>query len=121
MRTRKIAVYGSLREGQSNFKYFKSRYPDIKVIKNNHRIEGFKLYSLGTYPAIRPGNGSVEVDILEVPKLCFGQITQMELGAGYSAMEIFVDNEQVILYPYERDINPRRIVESGNWNEFNKR
>jgi gamma-glutamylcyclotransferase (GGCT)/AIG2-like uncharacterized protein YtfP len=118
MKTRKIAVYGSLREGQYNFERFKQAYPEIKVVKNNHRIEGFQLYSLGAYPAIKYGKGSVEIDVLEVPQRCFGQITAMELGAGYSALEIFIDNEQVVIYPYEQQVDPRRLVESGNWNEY---
>lgn len=120
MNTKKIAVYGSLREGQYNFERFLDRYPDIKVVKRNHRIQGFQLYSLGPYPGIKVEEGNVEVDILEVPKQCFGAITQMELGAGYSAMEIFIDNEQVIIYPYEGQVNPLSRVVSGNWNEYTK-
>ncbi len=117
MSTRRlIAAYGSLREGHYNFDRFESSFPDLKVHKRNHKIEGFQMYGLGSYPGIIKGPGEIEVDILECSRECFAVITHMELKAGFSAIELFIDNEQVIIYPYEGKVFPQFKVQSGNWN-----
>lgn len=119
--TNRIAVYGSLRDGQYNFERFKQAYPDIKVLKNDVILKGFNLYTLGSYPGIKVGDGEIEVDILEVNDMCFNNILRMEFGAGYSLMEIFVDDKQTGLFIYEGPVKENMKIESGNWNNHTRR
>ena len=120
MKNKRIAVYGSLREGHYNFERFKRFYPELTVVENNVKIKGYDLYSLGSYPGIVRGNGEIEVDILECSKQCYGQIMYMELGAGYTAKELFINDHQTIIFEYEGPVRPHVKVESGNWNQFTK-
>jgi gamma-glutamylcyclotransferase (GGCT)/AIG2-like uncharacterized protein YtfP len=116
---KRIAVYGTLREGHYNFEKFKRMFPELKVIKKNEKLKGYDLYSLGGYPGIKRGNGEVEVDILECSTKCFGAINYMELNAGYSVVEIFINNEPTYIYEYLGNVNPSKKIDSGNWNYKN--
>lgn len=118
----KVLVYGSLRKDEYNYNRFLQYYPDeINYIKTL-TIEGFDLYSLGPYPAIVKGEGSLVVDLLDVSPEVKESFDGMELGAGYEIQQVEVDNELVDIYVY---VNPQRLnnnrkVQSGDWSKYLK-
>lgn len=92
----KIAVYGSLRVSEYNFKDFTRRFKEdeIAVIAENLTISGYIIFSIGDiYPMCIPSNNentAITVDVLEVSEEAYEQIERMEKGAGYKGIEIEV-------------------------------
>lgn len=117
---KRICVYGSLRLGEYNYNYFKKRYGNdmnyIRIIV----LEGYKLYSLGSYPGIKESKGGelLTVDILEVSEDLYYSITEMELGAGYSCKKLNIDNIDTTLYVYEGPTYEKDLVKSGDWSNY---
>ena len=72
-----IAVYGSLKESCYNSSFF-----DMGPCLLVDHVKG-DLFSLGAYPALTPGEDTVEVEIYRVDPATFRSIDGMELGAGY--------------------------------------
>lgn len=120
---KKIAVYGSLREGEYNFNRFKDWFPSIKVI-GQERVSGFVLFSLGSYPGIRfTGNpeDSVVFDFLEVPDECYTQITLMEIGANYKVITLNTNmSDKIVCYEYLGNSERLPIIEHGDWSRYLK-
>lgn len=119
--TRKVAVYGSLRMGEYNYEHFKSSFPSIEHT-GTHTITGFKLYSLGSYPAVCTTEGENEliVDTFDVSEGCFSRMNSMEIGAGYHQHEITVDGVNHILWIMPETatwLREDRIVEDGDWSK----
>jgi gamma-glutamylcyclotransferase (GGCT)/AIG2-like uncharacterized protein YtfP len=120
-----IAVYGSLRPGHYNFKRFNDVFPGFINHIETHKINGYKLYNLGAYPAaVESGDldDTIEVDILEITDpYIYSSIKNMELGAGYYVEEIDISNHTCeIFLKYEEDVKQigGELVKSGNWNNL---
>lgn len=117
----KVAVYGSLRAGEYNLERFQSMYgaKNIKVVKEKVRIPGYKLYSLGAYPAITPGEGEITIDILSMHEQVFDSIDRMEQGAGYNRETVKVSRHgELPIYVFASKLPEERLVESGDWSEY---
>lgn len=116
-----IAVYGSLREGEYNYERFKEIYKEGFTKINEGTVEGFALYSLGSYPGIRPEEGkTLRVDVMECNNQCFQSINSMELGAGYSAKKVTVNGLECTIYVYDYYVSELKRVESGDWSQYLK-
>lgn len=114
----RIAVYGSLRAGLQNFDYFMS---EAKFV-GTERIKGFDMYSLGSYPCISKGRGSVVFEVYDVDDDTAIRIAQMERGAGYEidTTETTWGEAIIFIYP-DRLLNQYRIsnlVLHGDWKEY---
>jgi gamma-glutamylcyclotransferase (GGCT)/AIG2-like uncharacterized protein YtfP len=122
MMKNRVAVYGSLRVGEYNYNYFKSTFPEIEHT-GTHTISGYKLFSLGSYPAATLGNGELVIDTFLVGDDCFASMNGMEIGAGYHKAEVVVDGETHIIWLMDADnswLNGEREVERGDWSKFIK-
>lgn len=88
--TLKMYFYGSLRLDQYNYKWFTQRFgKENYQYQGTKTINGFNLYSLGSYPAIVPTiGGSIVVDEFLVSPEVFEAVRRMELGAGYHETQI---------------------------------
>ena len=95
----KAIVYGSLREGMYNAASFQRTYGTGYNKIGEATLEGYKLFSLGTYPFVSESlatSDELKVDIYECSEECFDSIDRMELGAGYETRDInVIDNEGV--------------------------
>lgn len=117
----KLAVYGSLRLNQYNYKYFKNKYKDDFKYLYTTTIKGYKLFSLGSYPGIKEcKNSELTVDILEVSPEAFMRINDMEIGAGYELKPIISHNEKLGIYLYRQYTNDNMVVPSGDWSQYLK-
>jgi gamma-glutamylcyclotransferase (GGCT)/AIG2-like uncharacterized protein YtfP len=122
-----VGVYGSLRPPEYNFNYFNSRF-NLKVVKDNIAIPGWKLYSFGSYPGAYKSNNPEDImylTILETDKICKECLDDMELGANYRIVkeEVDIDGEsiEVEIYEYNFEGNPDKYyqrVEHGDWVKF---
>lgn len=118
--TRQVAVYGSLRMGEYNYNHFKASFPDIEHT-GTHTISGFKLFSLGSYPAICVGENDLIVDTFNVSERCFGRMDGMEKGAGYHQLEIKVEGNTHIIWampPADEWLREENVVKDGDWSKF---
>lgn len=123
--TYKIFVYGSLRKGEYNFDRFVEIYgkDSIKVVDTNITLFGYRLYSLGPYPGLKPANEEdtksfVIGDILEVSQQVFNSITAMELGAGYYIEVKEIKDHPCVIYLYNGTTNERNFVKEGDWIDY---
>jgi len=110
-----IITYGSLRKGEYNF----DRFPGM-IYNSTQTITGYKLYSLGSYPGVKP-TGDIN-DVLIVDHLtCPDQetkdsINRMERGAGYAAVTLVLPNgESGEFYPYLGNVEEKNLVPHGDW------
>ena len=121
--SKRILVYGSLRNGEYNFQSFQRVFGNNIKYEKTLEIEGFSLYSLGPYPGINKSlnkNSKLTVDILNVNEVVYNQIKEMELGAGYKEEFVNIDGEQLPIYVYKYPLNKEYIVESGDWSSYLK-
>jgi gamma-glutamylcyclotransferase (GGCT)/AIG2-like uncharacterized protein YtfP len=115
--TKRIAVYGSLRKSEYNYR------KDMGEPIACGRIQGAQLFSLGAFPCIIVGDAedTVEAEVYELPEKVFNSIEAMELGAGYKrCVAPFAEHDgpiylvEAYFYPAKADwFGPR--IESGDW------
>lgn len=116
---RKLAVYGTLKEGHYNYDRFKQLYPDIKVLEET-TISGYEMYNFGGwYPVVIKGEGDIVVQVLEVPDEAYTKICAMEKGAGYSYEIIKVNNHICVIFLFDLAMRGYARVLNGNW-DFNQ-
>lgn len=107
----KVYVYGSLRKGHYNFKNFSG----ISYISTT-KVKGWDLFSLGSYPGVKPGEGTLVVDLVEMDNKTYKQVLNMELNAGYSEIDIDINGVTAKFFPY--NYNLTELVPSGDWSNY---
>lgn len=113
-----VFVYGSLKKGFHNHGFIK----DAEYI-SDAKLNGFKMVSLGSYPAIyQTGNDcdSVKGEVYLIDGFDLERIHYMELSAGYNFNEYILeagkrDYEAIVYYMDEKKCLSRKVVESGEW------
>lgn len=121
--TKRVAFYGSLRRGEYNYESFVRHYgAENYRYQKTSSISGFKLYSLGSYPAINKvkvgeESSNLIVDVFEVSEPVYQSIRAMELGANYKEITVDIEGEEVILYEYRTPVSEDRRVLTGDWSE----
>lgn len=107
----KVAVYGSLRRDQYNYRFMKS----AKAI-DTLTVDGYIMLSFGDYPAVIPARGnSILCDIIEVDKFDWKRISKMEKSAGYKLDWVEYKEEKIPMWVY--DI---KVIEAGDWVDYIK-
>lgn len=115
----KCCFYGSLRKPLYNYQRFIKMYGrDAMIYEKTTQIPGYRLYSLGQYPAaIQTFDQSIiAVDLFEVSDEAYNSIQYMELGAGYEEQFVNIDDSMYSIFLYdERFIENKNLIESGDW------
>lgn len=115
-----VAVYGSLRNKEYNFRRFEKYFPKGIKFLETYMIPGFELYDLGSYPGIKESNKDqlLTVDIMDCSWDCYKAIENMELGAGYVAKKVTIEDKDCVIFIYLG--NPTKKVDSGDWSSYLK-
>ncbi len=115
-----IAVYGSLRKGEYNYKRFKNYFKEGLEYIETATLIGYNLFDLGSYPGIKPTHDkkTLTVDIMSCNSECFTHIEHMELGANYHAEQIKIDNYLCTIYIYNG--YTVKEVPHGDWSKYLK-
>ena len=71
--TQFIAVYGSLRKGCTNHHYLY----EATYLGTDH-LEGWQMYSNGSFPYVLKGNGKITIEVYEVTRETFACIDELE-------------------------------------------
>jgi gamma-glutamylcyclotransferase (GGCT)/AIG2-like uncharacterized protein YtfP len=122
-----FAFYGSLREGQYNHNYLIAPYKDsVKV--ETVELKGYKMFSFGAYPFVvksEDAADSIVVELHTIPnEMPARRIHFMELGAGYGAEEVIINDKAYCLYVYpDRNWEEKGYekVPEGDWVKFNNK
>jgi gamma-glutamylcyclotransferase (GGCT)/AIG2-like uncharacterized protein YtfP len=119
MSTTKIYAYGTLREGQYNFKRIQDNFGKESIRKvEETTLNEFDMYSINNwYPAIvhNKEGGTIVVEVLEVSPQAKAFIDSMESGAGYDIMEV---NGIPIYYYSTNKFNENSKINSGDWVKY---
>lgn len=120
----RIAVYGSLREGEYNYERIAHNFgkSSIRTLASGVKVSGYDLYDLGPYPAISKGENELIVDVISVDSSAYTFIKRMELGAGYQEDSVKIKSYgDVLIYTFPPNSFPEnRLVPSGDWSEHLK-
>ena len=121
MKKQLIAVYGSLRQGMSNHHILQNS----EYLGEFKSIPVFSLYSLGSYPGIKPGgNTSVTMEVYAVDDTVAAKVDRLEgytPGGGntfYDKIPIETPYGEASVYIYVNNIPQERLVKSGDWKAF---
>lgn len=113
-----VAVYGSLKKGFYNHGLIKP----YKYLGTD-RIVGFDMYNLGAFPGIKPGEGSISIEVYDVDNQ--EGLDALDRLEGYPQLydKQIVDTKygKAIIYVYNMELNPNYdlLVETGIWEEPN--
>ena len=109
-----LAVYGTLRNFHPNSKRFGL---EPYLVREGVRVMGYRLFDLGWFPGVRPGQGSVECDIFMVPDEMFEALDAYEgVPNLYTRESVMVGGiKDVQLYVYAQQIPEANLIEDGSW------
>jgi len=122
-----IFVYGTLKEGEHNFRLLEGRLDGVETAE----LRGFEMYSVhGMFPAIMEGKGAVKGQLIYIhPELYHKVMRKVDRLEGYSEnnpgasmyvrKQVFVINsegntEPAWVYIWNRKA-PGKKIPSGEW------
>lgn len=111
----KVAVYGSLRKNMGNHGFLVNG-----ELLSVEEVKGFRMYSLGAFPAIvyNGGQNLVTVEVYEVDDDTFRSLDMLEgYPSLYDRAEVETSQGMVWVY-YQHEPPSTTIVASGDWVEF---
>lgn len=127
-----LGTYGSLRVGEYNHSSVKDCMP---VVELERKVAGYKMYSLGAYPAIvrtDDPDDIITIDVFDMASTpeatnMMASIHRMEVGAGYDIEEACtIDNQwEVLLYTQTYraesfiELGHQEVV-GGDWTEYQR-
>lgn len=107
----RIIVYGSLRRKQGN-----SHWMTNAQWLGDMQIEGYELYSLGHYPGVIPGEGTVYCEVYRIDATTLGELDALRTKAGeYKRQLMQTPYGSAWLYVYQRPVKGRECIASGDW------
>lgn len=130
-----VAVYGTLRPGNGNFsRILKPEFDCGVEYVGKTTVEGFRMVSLGGFPAIIPSDNksdTVVVDVFSIPednrrvKLALDALEGYQDEENHWYNRVLIDTEYGEAYIYVFDskeliglYGDREIVPNGDWNRF---
>ena len=111
-----VFVYGSLRHEMSNHRFLSD-----SLFSHSTVVHGFDMFSLGAYPFISDGNGSIVVELYYVSEDTFKRLDMLEGYPKYYNRKVVEgkDGSKGWIYFIDGKKAGER-VESGDWVEFKK-
>lgn len=118
MKTKLVAVYGSLRAGLYNHVVL-----DNSELVAKGTITGFQMHSLQAYPALVPKDGCnpVKVEVYKVSPMIMNALDNLE---GYPSfynrkmVEVETEDGKRVAWVYYMNTCNGDVVESGDWVEY---
>ncbi len=116
-----VCVYGTLRKGQVNYRKIITAFGSACLsYKKTLTLPGWKMYDELLYPYIvRSSNlrDSIVVEVFTCTNRVYDAIKNMEIGAGYYADIISIDNEWHTIYAKTSRLPGHEQIDNGDWIE----
>lgn len=120
---RKVAVYGTLRFGQSNHSYFLKNKKPLITEKTK---EKFDMYNIGYFPAIiENGNTNITIEVYEVNDrewndICFlegyNEINEKNSLYNYKEIETSLGKANIFVFnDTKENLSNKNLIKSGDW------
>ena len=109
-------VYGSLKKKFFNHSLIEEN-PRNRFIRKGI-IEGYKLYMLWSYPAIKSASkeDKLYVELYSLTDEVFERIDWMERRANYIPVEVVDDaGKEGVIYVYNGEVKEENFILFGNW------
>jgi gamma-glutamylcyclotransferase (GGCT)/AIG2-like uncharacterized protein YtfP len=113
----KVAVYGTLRKGFSN-----NRLLNDSDYLGTDILTGFEMYSLGAFPAIKSGNGEIEVEVYEINPHTLNALDMLEGYLDkyspfnmYNRESVQTKYGEAYVYIWAKSLTGRTKIPSGKW------
>lgn len=119
-------VYGSLRKGFGNYKWCLENKSGVDFVKEED-IPGFDMYSLGGFPGINVGEGTIKGEIFSIENESIEDRLDNLEGYRKNSPESSMYIKEIVntsigpAYIYVYNGNLKSIsqkVDSGDWKEF---
>lgn len=114
-----VFVYGSLKKGFGNHQLLERG--DAKFV-GDAQVSGFQLFSLGPFPAVVPGNGTVSGEVYEVGPETLAALDRLEgHPTFYQRQDRIVrmakthESKVIALYCYQGEVEEQALIANGNW------
>ena len=111
-----VAVYGSLKRG-----FYNHRLLERSTFLSDGQVQGFEMFSLGSFPMVTPGRGSIAVELFEVDHATFAQLDRLEGFPNFYGRTVVTASTaycpvQAWLYVGRREqVKDQPRVRSGLW------
>lgn len=119
MNKHKVAVYGTLREGEGS-----SCLLENAVKLSTQRIDGFVMYSNGGFPYAVEGDGEMTIEVYEVDDRTFCRLDMLEgYPHHYDRKEIDVIGGKAWIYFVKEGhirLDLLDVIPDGDWVEHRK-
>ena len=113
-----VAVYGSLKRGHFNHDLLE----DAEYLGEDFLFD-YTLYDLGAFPAIKKGES--DGVIVEIYRVTTQQLHRLDQLEGFNAeephksfylrVEVESSYGDVWVYEFNREVEPHKVIVSGNW------
>ncbi|AEH23209.1 AIG2 family protein [Thermodesulfobacterium geofontis OPF15] len=117
----KLFVYGTLRKGECRH----STLADCKFL-GYAKAKGFLLYNVSSFPGMVQGEGEVIGEVYEIPE---SLLERLDLIEGVPELfkreliEVVLEDGTIIsvyAYLYNKGVDNKLLIPSGNWKDVNK-
>jgi gamma-glutamylcyclotransferase (GGCT)/AIG2-like uncharacterized protein YtfP len=121
--TDKFFVYGTLKEGG----HFADQFDEYRTAAMQAKLEGFELFNLGWFPAIKPGEGTVQGELHRYTNadMVRGMFDRIEGYTGdpktsmYDRRRVTVTTdegkEEAWAYVFMGKVDKKNKVKDGEW------
>lgn len=109
-----VAVYGTLKQGHGNHAHFINKQPVAC-----DQLPGFKMFSLGGFPAVQPSDSPEDQIVVEIYDVTEEQLCRLDGLEGvpslYQRVQLDTIHGKVFMYTMDRvPVNAPR-VDGGVW------
>jgi len=113
----RVAVYGTLKQGQGNHHFLSGA-----EYLGSTRLDGFVLYDLGPWPAVKREPGQTQVEVYRVNAATFAALDELEEYCAdaphtglYDRIQVDTPHGRAWLYLYNAEVSTEQRLSSGNW------
>ncbi len=114
MKTIRIFTYGTLRKGSKAHRFLQS----AKLITENQKLNGFRMYDNGFYPFVIPVENQAEFivgEIYQIPEEVLPQLDHYE-GVPSLYKRVYLEAQDLHLYVSQStDLGHLPIITHGDW------
>lgn len=113
----KVAVYGTLREGCGNHRYYLQGQEKL----GEQELKGFRMFSLGGFPGVKEhADSSIKIEVYQVPEDVFKMLDRLEgYPSMYDRQEVETEHGPAWMYIWQ-SVHEGPTITNGDWVSWTK-